>query len=214
MNDTAAVYLQATLPTLFDDGSFANDLNRTIGALSRNSTGNQFDPDMLARNWGIDRATARQTINTTTQRGICTFLHPTLSRRFRTNDRQLRYRRRLPIECFTDTLISKTASRRLNKYAQIFLTADRCCRAYPMKARKSEAHEDLSLLFQREGVPRSVMIMDGALEEVQGTLRKTAGQDQKWHEKLRVRKSMQNFFNNSTTKSIHTGEYISRSIQK
>ena len=167
-NDPAFVSLKATSPT-FDDGLFASDLNRSISSISRKSTGNQFDPDMLARNWGIDRATARRTINTTTQQGIRTLLHPTLSRRFRTNDRQLRYRR-LPIDCFTDTLISKTASRRLNMYAQIFATADGWCRAYPMKL-KSEAHEGLSLLFQREGVP-NVMIMDGALEQVQGNFRK------------------------------------------
>lgn len=98
MRDTVATSLQATSRTL-DDGSFADDLNRTISALSRTSAGNQFDPDMLARNWGIDRATARRTIESTTQRGIRTLLHPTLSRRFRTNDRQLRYRR-LPVECF------------------------------------------------------------------------------------------------------------------
>ena len=168
MRDTVATSLQATSRTL-DDGSFADDLNRTISALSRTSAGNQFDPDMLARNWGIDRATARRTIESTTQRGIRTLLHPTLSRRFRTNDRQLRYRR-LPVECFTDTLIAKTPSRRLNSYAQIFSTADGWCRAYPMKT-KSEAHDGLSLLFQREGVP-NVMIMDGALEQVQGTFRK------------------------------------------
>ena len=55
-------------------------------------------------------------------------------------------------------------------YAQIFATSDGWCRAYPMRL-KSEAHEGLSLLFQREGVP-NVMIMDGALEQVRGTFRK------------------------------------------
>ncbi|KAI2509582.1 Reverse transcriptase (RNA-dependent DNA polymerase) [Fragilaria crotonensis] len=167
-NDAALLSLAATSST-FDDRSLSLELSRMISVLKRNSVGNQFDPDMLARNWGIDKATARRTVSTTTQRGIRTVLHPTLSRRFRTNDRQLRYRR-LPIECFTDTLISKTASRRNNSYAQIFATADGWCRAYPMKL-KSEAHEGLSLLFQREGVPNT-MIMDGALEQVKGMFRK------------------------------------------
>ena len=36
---------------------------------------------------------------------------------------------------------------------------------------KSQAHEALSLLFQREGVP-NVMIMDGANEQVKGEFRK------------------------------------------
>jgi hypothetical protein len=92
-----------------------------------------------------------------------------MSRRFRTNDRQLRYRR-LPIDCFTDTLISNTAYRRNNKYAQIFTTAEEWCRAYPM-AKKSLAHEGLSLMFQREGVPNT-MVMDGAREQTMGLFRK------------------------------------------
>ena len=108
-------------------------------------------------------------VNATTQREIRTLLHPTLSRRFRTNNRQLCFRR-LPINCLTDTLLSETASRRNNMHAQIFATADGWCRAYPMK-HKAEAHEGISLLFQRDGVP-DLMIMDGALEQVKGTVRK------------------------------------------
>ena len=151
-------------PTL-DDGTFVESLN--ISAIK--SVRQQFDPDILARNWGIDRRTAQRTVDVTTQRGVRTVLHPTLSRRFRTNDRQLRYRR-LAIDCFTDTLISNTRSKRGNSYAQIFATADGWCRAYPME-KKSEAHEGLSLLFQREGVPNTI-IMDNAREQTMGLFRK------------------------------------------
>ncbi|KAI2500399.1 Reverse transcriptase (RNA-dependent DNA polymerase) [Fragilaria crotonensis] len=166
--DPVLLSLQLTSPTL-DGGAFARAMNHSVGALRRVSAGNPFDPDVLVRNWGIDRATARRTVNVTTQRGIRTVLHPTLSRRFRTNDRQLRYRR-LAIDCFTDTLISNTPSRRNNRYAQIFATADGWCRAYPIE-KKSQAHEGLSLLFQREGVPNT-MIMDGAREQTMGLFRK------------------------------------------
>ena len=162
--DGPALSLQQTTPTL-DDRSF----NRSLAALRPMSAGKQFDPTLLASNWGIDLQTARRTLGVTTQRGIRTVLHPTLSRRFRTNDRQLRYRR-LPIDCFTDTLISNTASRRNNKYAQIFATPDGWCRAFPMK-KKSLAHEGLSLLFQREGVPNT-MVMDNAREQIMGEFRK------------------------------------------
>jgi hypothetical protein len=55
----------------------------------------------------------------------------------------------LPIDCFTDTLTSNTPSRRNNKYAQIFATADGWCRAFPM-SKKSLAHEGLSLLFKEK----------------------------------------------------------------
>ncbi len=162
--DAASMSLSGTSPT-FEIHSFA----RSIASLRSSATGKQLDPQLLARNWGIDITTARRTVNVTTQRGIRTVLHPTLSRRFRTNDRQLRYRR-LPIDCFTDTLISNTTSRRNNKYAQVFATSDGWCRAYPM-SKKSLAHEGLSLLFQREGVP-NVMVMDGAREQTMGLFRK------------------------------------------
>ena len=55
-------------------------------------------------------------------------------------------------------------------YAQIFATADGWCRAYPME-KKSHAHEGLSLLFQREGVPNT-MNMNNAREQIMGTFRK------------------------------------------
>ena len=45
----------------------------------------------LAKNWGIELETATCTVEATTQRGLWTVLHNTLSRRFCTNDRQLRY---------------------------------------------------------------------------------------------------------------------------
>jgi hypothetical protein len=76
----------------------------------------------------------------------------------------------LPIDCFPDTLISITASSRNNKYAQIFATPDGWCRAYPI-AKKSQAHEGLSLSFQREGV-LNTLIRDGAKEKVTGKFRK------------------------------------------
>jgi len=87
-----------------------------------------IDAAQLAPNWGIGLHVAEKTLKVTTQQGIRTLVHPSLSRRFRTQDRQLRYRR-LPIECFTDTLIAKTESRSKNKYAQVFCTAKGMTRA-------------------------------------------------------------------------------------
>ena len=72
---------------------------------------------------------------------------------------------------FADTLISGTVSKRGNKYAEIFATDFGWARAYPMK-RKGEAHEALSLLFQRTGVPDN-LIVDGSKDQVQGDFKKT-----------------------------------------
>jgi hypothetical protein len=75
---------------------------------------------------------------------------------------------------FTDTLFSKQPSLQGNKCAQVFSTDNGWVRAYPLK-KKSEAHDALSLLFQREGVPNA-MVMDGALEQVQGEFRRKCRQ--------------------------------------
>ena len=119
----------------------------------------------LSKRWGISPHKAKRTLTKTTQRGVRRSLTPELTRRFPTNDRMLRYRR-LPHNCFTDTLISGTVSKQGNKYAQAYCTSFGWSRAFPMK-RKGEAHETLSLLFKRDGVP-PVMIMDGSNEQTKG----------------------------------------------
>jgi hypothetical protein len=71
-----------------------------------------------------------------------------LVRRFRTNDRMLRYWR------LNTHMESKITSKLQNKYA------------YPMR-RKSEAHEALSLLLHKYGAPIK-MIMDDSKEQMFG----------------------------------------------
>jgi hypothetical protein len=61
-------------------------------------------------------------------------------------------------------------SRQGNKAAQVFCTDFGFLRAFPMKL-ESEAHEALSLLFHRDGVP-SVMVMDGANTKTEGKFRR------------------------------------------
>ena len=72
----------------------------------------------------------------------------------------------IAIDCFTDSLKSNTKLQRGNNFAQIFATAEWWCRAYPMEM-KLEAHAGLSSLFEREGVPNT-MIMDNAREQTMG----------------------------------------------
>ena len=127
------------------------------------------DSVTLSKRWCISPAKAQRTLTKTTQRGVRKCLDPTLSRRFPTNDRMLRYKR-LPHSCFTDTLIAGTPSKQGNKYAQAYCTSFGWTRVHPMK-RKGDAHETLSLLFHRDGVP-PVMIMDGSKEQTLGDFRR------------------------------------------
>jgi hypothetical protein len=127
-----------------------------------------IDAATLAKNWGIRIEAAERTRIVTTQRGIQWMIHPSLTKRLKTNDSQLRYHR-LPITMYTDTMYSTIASRTGHKAAQVFCTGNGWIRAFPMKKEK-EAHEALSLLFHRDGVP-NVMVMEGAKAQFEGKFR-------------------------------------------
>ncbi len=100
--------------------------------------------------------------------GICTCLNPTLAPQFLTNDKMLCHMR-LPHIIFTDTLITGTTTQSGNKSFQIYATSFGWAKAHPI-LRKSEAHEILSLLFQRDGVPPT-MVFDGSKEQSLGDFR-------------------------------------------
>ena len=142
--------------------------SRHLLALTTTQTRPDLTPEVLARRWRITPPMAAKILDTTTQRMTRSTLHPTLFRRFPTNDRHLRYRR-LAFDLYTDTMFSSETSRTGNKAAQIFASGTGWVRAYPIK-QESQAKEALALLFQREGVP-AVMIMDGALTQTKGEFR-------------------------------------------
>lgn len=123
----------------------------------------------LANRWGISIEKAKNTVKRTTQLGVRTVLHPSLSRRFRTNDRMLRYRR-FQHNLYSDTMFSSVKSARGNTCAQIFATDFGWSRSYPMPS-KGKAHEALSLLFAREGAPPR-LIADNAKEMMLGEFAK------------------------------------------
>jgi hypothetical protein len=129
-------------------------------------------PKLLAKRWKIGLDAAKRTLRATTHSTVRTTLHPTLSRRFRTNDQQMRYRR-ISHEVYTDTMKANTVSWfRQNKYAQVFCTKFGWTRVYPMRT-KAEAHEGLSLMLQRDGAPLAI-IMDGSKEQTMGEFCKKA----------------------------------------
>ena len=123
------------------------------------------DVPTLARNLGISLEAASRTRAVTTQRGVKSMIYPSLNRRRSTNDRHTRYRR-LNMTLFTDTMFSKTKSRQHNTASQIFCTQSGWTRAHPLKL-EADAHEALSLLAQRDGVPE-VLVMDGSKAQTQG----------------------------------------------
>ena len=104
----------------------------------RSTSRKSVDPKLLARKWDIGIEAAKRTVCSKTQCGLCTVLHPSLSCRSQTNDRQLQYQR-LPVELFADTLIANSKSWRGNKYVEIFGTSFGWIRVVPM-VKKAQAH--------------------------------------------------------------------------
>jgi hypothetical protein len=132
------IKLQALSLTL-DDSSLLQEMTSHVHISEVNMSsltadmrdGGGVDVATLAKNFGIGIEAAKRTRLVTTQRGVKRMIHPSLSVRFRTNDRQLRYRR-LPVTCFTDTMFSNSKSRQGNKAAQVFCTANGWTRAFRM----------------------------------------------------------------------------------
>ena len=173
--------LASDLADVTDDDNFAQALTSNVQISSVDTSLNSLnghirsrrispiDPQTLASRWQISPDRANRTIVTTTQRGVRTCLNPTLSRRFPTNDRMLRYPRLLHT-MFSDTMFAATTSKQGNKMAQVFATSFGWARAHPMK-RKGEAHEALSVVFHRDGVPPT-MVIDGSKEQTLGEFRR------------------------------------------
>jgi Reverse transcriptase (RNA-dependent DNA polymerase) len=168
----SAAILSEINPLLCDDW-LAQALRETrntsnVSSIHTSEKFHGITAETLARNWSIPLERAKRTLTVTTQKGIKA--RPTeMTRRFKTNDRMLRYNR-LATNMFTDTMQSGTLSRRQNKYAQVFVIPPNWTKVYAMRT-KGEAHHCLSSLFHDVGVPEK-MIMDGSKEQTQGEFRK------------------------------------------
>jgi hypothetical protein len=129
LQDLSAVLDDGTLLAELDE----KNLNLNVSMVKsemRDKVG--IDAATLAKNWGIGIEAAKRTRLVTNQRGIRRMVHPSLTKRYKTNDRQLRYRH-LPVTMYTDTMYSTILSRQMNKAAQIFTTDFGFVRAFPMK---------------------------------------------------------------------------------
>jgi hypothetical protein len=67
---------------------------------------------------------------------------------------------------FNNMFFAGSASQQGNKMAQAYATSFGWARAHPMK-RKGDAHETLSLVFQRDSVPPA-MVTDDSKEQTKG----------------------------------------------
>jgi hypothetical protein len=99
------------LSTVLDDGTLiaelqclaaTTDLNVSLVNSEMRDKGG-VDTVTLAKNCGIEIEATKRTHLMTTQRGVRRMIHPILTKRYKTNDRQLRYLH-LPVTMFTETV--------------------------------------------------------------------------------------------------------------
>jgi hypothetical protein len=129
LQDLSAVLDDGTLLAELDDNNFNLNVS-LVKSEMRDKCG--IDAATLAKNWGIGIEAAKRTRLVTTQMGIIIMVHPGLTKRYKKNDRKLRYRL-LPVTMYTDTMYSTILSRQMNKAAQIFTTDFGFVRAFPLK---------------------------------------------------------------------------------
>ena len=119
-------------------------------------------PESLSRKWHIGLNRARATIKCTTQLGIRSALQP-LTRRYRTDLLQLKYRR-LRCTMYTDPIFPVTKSLNQMKCCQIWTDGKGYVFADPIRTKK-DTHVSLNNLIETVGVPETIF-SDGANEEV------------------------------------------------
>jgi hypothetical protein len=124
----------------------------------------------LTTRWNIPLELAKKTIQVTTQFCLQSTEALTLNRRFKTNDRILRYSRVIA-NVFMDTFFASNklgASKRGNKVCQIFVTEFSRVHAVPLASKSGENIAfSLKKYFKNVGVP-PMIICDATREQIQG----------------------------------------------
>ena len=161
---------------MLDSGDFASQLKGEVLKICSLRSGKRSGKTAveLANVWGISPDLAKRTLDSTTQLCVRTNTKEDLSRRYRTNDRMLRYNR-LNTVVFMDTFFATKqkgfTSKRGHTCAQLFVTEFNHIHVCPMKGRKEGIYAAVKEYFKAKGLPIAI-VADGATEQVQGETRK------------------------------------------
>jgi hypothetical protein len=113
------------LSRVLDDGTLFAELDKITTNLNVSLVKSEMrdkagvDDATLAKKWGIGIEAAKRTRLVTNQRGIRRMIHPSLTKQYSTNDRQLRHHR-FPVTTYYDTMYSTILSRQDNTAGHIF----------------------------------------------------------------------------------------------
>jgi Reverse transcriptase (RNA-dependent DNA polymerase) len=144
--------------------TFDSLYTRFIRATSSTTHRSSVPHDVLAKRWGTSMSTVKETVQNTFQRGV-RYLQGTLSRRFRTRQKQLSTNY-LRTNVYTDTMFKDKTSVRGNTCVQIFVTSEGFVAGKCMKS-KGDAYEILDWFCREYGVPQ-LLVSDNAKEETLG----------------------------------------------
>ena len=170
--DPPAEGLAGALESQVHVKAFTKKARRLVKSVKTGKKRWKVGPAALAKRWGIGVGAAKRTIDATTQFAVRSLANPTLTRRFATHDKMLRFRR-LPCKMYTDTMKAKIESWfRRSRYGQVYVTDFGWIGFYPMR-KKSEAVDTFDTLAHTKGIPTH-LVMDNSLEQTQGRFRKKA----------------------------------------
>ena len=138
-----------------------------ISGVNTQSKDDSITPEILSKRWRIPLPKARDTLKATTYSSIRTN-EGQMSRRFRTDTYQRRYKRLGGDNArfYTDTLFSKVKSIGGDTCAQIYSNRIGFTKLYPMKT-EADAHESLTTFIHEVGIPQELH-SDGAKAITQG----------------------------------------------
>ena len=142
--------------------------HRLVSSVKAQSASSYLTTEGLAKRWMISLPKAKQTIEATTHRLVRERPNE-LVRRFKTNDRLIRYNR-INANMYTDTLFADVNSRRMNKCAQVFVIPELRWIAVMALKTKGDAHLALDQIFRTVGAPQT-LISDGSKEQTLGMFR-------------------------------------------
>lgn len=170
---------QSSLDIVSDPYSFAAAVNEPyevavgISSVQSKHRKGQVKIHELAERLNISLEMAKKTIQSTTQLGVRTVTEPTLTRKYQTNDRMLRYSR-LAVDTFMDTMFaSKKVGPSIRGYTscQVFATEFGHVFVVPLESKAGvKIAQAIKRYFKEVGVPLH-LICDQAREQIKGDAR-------------------------------------------
>ena len=141
-----------------------------INSVSSGHRKKKLTAKVLARRLNIPVEMAKRTLQATTQHATRVYDDPTLTKKYRTNDRMLRYSK-LMCDTFMDTMFSSVTSVRHFNSCQIFATEFGHIFAVPMEDKFGHnIAAAIKRYFKEKGVPLNsfVIVPQNKLKEQQG----------------------------------------------